>query len=98
VDALTLGIPVVVLPLGADQPDNADRCEELGAGISLDAVSVAPDRIADAITTVLHDPSFADAARTLATEANDQPLIQDQAELRNMLAPIARRPTNPISP
>ena len=47
VDALTLGIPVVALPLGADQPDNAERCEHLGAGIILDAVSVAPDRIAD---------------------------------------------------
>ena len=31
--ALSVGVPVVVIPMGADQPDNADRCVELGCGV-----------------------------------------------------------------
>ena len=89
VDALSLGIPVVALPLGADQPDNADRCQELGVGMTLDATAAGPDRIAHATTTVLHDQAFTDAATTLATEAQNQPLLEDQPELQRLLASSA---------
>ena len=65
-------------------------CESFGAGISLDAVSVAPDRIFEATSAVLHDPSFTDAASTLAGEANDQPLTKDQAKLQDLLAPVGQ--------
>ena len=88
-DALSLGIPVVALPLGADQPDNADRCQELGVGMTLDATAAGPDRIAHATTTVLHDQAFTDAATTLATEAQNQPLLEDQPELQRLLASSA---------
>ncbi|HZO48955.1 MAG TPA: nucleotide disphospho-sugar-binding domain-containing protein [Gaiellaceae bacterium] len=33
--AFTCGVPLVVIPLGRDQPGNAARVEELGAGLSL---------------------------------------------------------------
>ena len=48
VDALSLGIPVVVLPMGADQVDNADRCEALGTNIALDPLTATLTEIADA--------------------------------------------------
>jgi len=89
VDAMSLGIPLVALPLGADQPDNADRCQELGTGITLDAISATPDLIADVTTTVLHDQAFTEAARTLAVEAQNQPLLEDQPELQHLLASAA---------
>ena len=50
--ALSLGVPVVVLPMGADQPDNADRCEELGVGIVLDALTAEPATISAAVRAV----------------------------------------------
>ena len=34
--ALTAGVPLVLLPLSADQPINARRVAELGAGLALD--------------------------------------------------------------
>ena len=38
VGALAHGLPMVLLPLGADQPQNARRCAELGVARVLDAV------------------------------------------------------------
>jgi MGT family glycosyltransferase len=73
VAALSLGVPVVVLPMGADQPDNADRCEELGVGASLDPVTADAAEIARAVAAVLGDPGVRDAASRLADEAAAQP-------------------------
>lgn len=90
VAALSLGIPVVVLPLGADQPDNADRCEELGVGLALDPLDATPDDIAGATIAVLHDARFAQAASALAAEAGTQRDLEDQPELQNLLAATTR--------
>jgi UDP:flavonoid glycosyltransferase YjiC (YdhE family) len=89
VDALSLGIPVVVLPMGADQPDNADRCEALGAGIALDALAVTPTEIAEATWAILRDNAFAEAAAVLSAEARTQPELIDVPELRQLLASSA---------
>jgi UDP:flavonoid glycosyltransferase YjiC (YdhE family) len=71
--ALSVGVPVVVLPMGADQPDNADRCAELGVGIVLDATTAQPRDIAAAVTAVSSDESYRRAAAVLAAEAARQP-------------------------
>ena len=83
--ALSLGVPVVVLPMGADQPDNADRCEALGVGLVLDATSADPGTIAGAVETVARDERFARAAAALADEAAAQPAPATIAELRTIL-------------
>jgi UDP:flavonoid glycosyltransferase YjiC (YdhE family) len=66
--ALTHGLPLVVLPLGADQPLNADRCHASGAGCVVDAVTADPALIAGAISGVLADPSYRTAAQRLQAE------------------------------
>ncbi|HUO12473.1 MAG TPA: glycosyltransferase [Caulobacteraceae bacterium] len=61
---LMAGVPVVALPLGRDQPDNAQRIAERGAGVRL--LPDAPaDEIASALTTVLSDPRYRQAAKQL---------------------------------
>ncbi len=73
VSSLAVGLPQVVLPMGADQPDNADRCEDLGVGITLDAVTASPDDIAEAVTAVLDVPGYRLNARRIAEEARHLP-------------------------
>jgi UDP:flavonoid glycosyltransferase YjiC (YdhE family) len=87
--ALSLGVPVVVLPLGADQPDNADRCAALDAGVVLDPLVADPMSIAAAMTTVIDDARYARAAGRLAAEAAGQPRPEELVELRALLEPTA---------
>ncbi|WP_238014513.1 glycosyltransferase [Dactylosporangium sp. AC04546] len=66
--ALAHGLPMVLLPMGADQPANAVRCAELGVGVALDALDTTPEQARDALATVLTDPSYRAAATRLQQE------------------------------
>jgi UDP:flavonoid glycosyltransferase YjiC (YdhE family) len=61
---LMAGVPLVCMPLGRDQPDNAARVTERGAGLRLHPEATA-EEIASALRRVLYDPSYRQAARAL---------------------------------
>ncbi|QEN85836.1 glycosyltransferase [Labrys sp. KNU-23] len=58
------GVPLVILPMGRDQNDNAARVDYHGAGLRLDP-SVPPEVLAEAVRHVLSEPSFAERALAL---------------------------------
>ena len=66
--ALAHGIPLVLLPMGADQPLNADRCAALGVGRVLDVIAATPDDVRDAVSAVLSEPSYRAAAERIGDE------------------------------
>jgi UDP:flavonoid glycosyltransferase YjiC (YdhE family) len=66
--ALAHGLPSVLLPMGADQPQNAARCEQLGVARVLDAVRASAETIGAAVSDVLEDPRYAGATRLIAEE------------------------------
>jgi MGT family glycosyltransferase len=63
--ALAHGLPLVCLPIGRDQPDNAARVKWHRAGLRLSPKS-SPAVIRAAVERVLRDPAFAASARRLA--------------------------------
>ncbi len=63
--ALAHGVPLVCLPLLADQPDNAARVVALGAGVRLSADS-SPKQIRQAIQRVVTEAHFREGARRFA--------------------------------
>jgi len=69
--ALAHGLPLVCLPIGRDQPDNAARVEWHGAGLRLSPKS-SPAVIRAAVERVLRDPAFAASARRLASAFVDE--------------------------
>jgi UDP:flavonoid glycosyltransferase YjiC (YdhE family) len=69
--ALAHGLPLVCLPIGRDQPDNAARVEWHGAGRRLSPNS-SPAAIRTAIESVLGEPSYAASARRLARAFTDE--------------------------
>ena len=66
--ALAHGIPLVLLPEGADQFDNADRVEAAGAAVVLRPGEVTADSVGAALERVLGETAFAEAARTVAAD------------------------------
>jgi MGT family glycosyltransferase len=80
--ALIAGVPLVVVPLGRDQPDNAARVVHAGAGIRLrKKASVSALRAAAA--QVIEDPRYRAAARRMATRLaaeRDDNLAVDELE------------------
>ena len=63
--ALSHGIPLLCIPLGADQPDNAQRCVDAGAGLRLDRRLLTTARLTRAIRTLLSQDSFSRQARKM---------------------------------
>jgi UDP:flavonoid glycosyltransferase YjiC (YdhE family) len=73
---------VVALPLFADQPYNARRVAEIGAGIALEEIAGARD----AVRTVLEDGSYAERAAAVAADVRALPTVDVAAELLRELA------------
>lgn len=71
--ALAQGLPMVLLPIGADQPLNARRCAALGVARVLDALTATADSVAAAVTAVLSDRSYRRNAERLRDEIASLP-------------------------
>lgn len=63
--SLSHGVPLVVLPMGRDQNDNAARVDYHGAGLRLDP-SAPSQMIGEAVRRALSEPGFAERAMALA--------------------------------
>jgi MGT family glycosyltransferase len=74
--ALRLGVPLLCVPLVADQPDNAARIVARGAGLLLRPDASTAD-VRSALTRLLVEPSFRESARKLG-----ETMIGDRAERR----------------
>jgi UDP:flavonoid glycosyltransferase YjiC (YdhE family) len=66
--ALAHGLPLLLVPLGADQPQMARRCVELGCGVSLDAMAAAAS-CAAAARRILEEAGPSDAGSPRARAA-----------------------------
>jgi UDP:flavonoid glycosyltransferase YjiC (YdhE family) len=71
--AAAAATPQVLLPLAADQPDNAEACVRAGIGLELAASDVTEEAVAAAADTVLSDPSFRVRAAAVAAEIRAMP-------------------------
>ena len=68
IDALAAGTPMVMLPITNDQPAVAKRVELAGAGIRVPLRRLRPDRLRDAVRTVLEDPRYRARAEAIRDE------------------------------
>jgi glycosyltransferase len=67
--ALAAGVPQVVVPLFAsDQRLNAERVDDVGAGVGLFGGASDLGRLAEAVEQVLAGDGYRDVARGLAAE------------------------------
>ncbi|WP_054534460.1 glycosyltransferase [Herpetosiphon geysericola] len=75
VGALSHGLPVIIIPLGADQPDHAQRCAELGVGIALDSQQLTPLVIQQTLRELIQNPCYRAKAQALQATMEAYPPI-----------------------
>ena len=91
IGALSHGVPMALIPMGADQPHNAARCQELGVAQVLNAIESTPETIRSEVTEVLANPLYRKNAELLRDEIAALPGPDYALELLERLA-VERRP------
>jgi UDP:flavonoid glycosyltransferase YjiC (YdhE family) len=78
--ALAHGLPLVLVPQGADQFDNAALCERAGVAAVVPPEEASAGTIRAALERVLEEPSYGDAALRLAADIAAMPPAEEVAE------------------
>ncbi|XP_057358267.1 UDP-glucuronosyltransferase 2B31-like isoform X2 [Manis pentadactyla] len=73
-EAIYHGIPMVGIPLFADQPDNIARLEIKGAAVRLDLGTLSSTDLLSALKRVINDPLHKENAMRLSRIHHDQPM------------------------
>jgi len=85
-DALTYGLPMVIIPVSGDQYVNSRRCEELGLARAIAPEARTPEAIREATRAVLDEPSYRQAAERMRHEMLALPGIEQAVVLLEQLA------------
>ena len=88
-EALTAAVPMVVIPITADQPYSAERCAALGVARAIGADERAAGAIREAVRGVLGDPSYRANARNVQAQMTALP---GPAHMVGLLEALARQP------
>ena len=75
--ALASGVPLLLLPQGADQYANAERIVTAGAGLQLLKEDLTVDAIRDTLRAVLDDAGYRRSAEHIQTEIHHMPDARD---------------------
>ncbi|MEO5941613.1 MAG: glycosyltransferase, partial [Candidatus Limnocylindrales bacterium] len=71
--ALAAGVPSALVPIAADQHDNADAVARAGAGLILDSADLTAASVAATVRTLLDDPVWAVRSRAVGAEIAAMP-------------------------
>ncbi|XP_072024405.1 UDP-glucuronosyltransferase 2C1-like isoform X3 [Amphiura filiformis] len=72
-EAVYHGVPMVAVPLFGDQYDNAQRLVSRGMAVKVDISTLTSDELAQAIRTVIKDPSYKNNATRISAIFRDSP-------------------------
>ena len=78
--ALSHGVPLALIPRGADQPANAARCEALGVGRIIGTPEITGEEARVAVRAMLADPTFRRNAETIRDEIATLPGVEAALE------------------
>lgn len=70
--ALRAGQPMLVVPFGQDQPDNARRCVRLGVGRTLSRSGFTVHRVVSELSELLNNPAYREQAAKVGQRVRDE--------------------------
>ena len=83
--ALAFGLPLLIVPQGADHFYNAERVVAAGAGVQLMPDCLTADSARDAVRMLLHDDTFEGAAHRIKNELEAMPDPEQAVETLEQL-------------
>ncbi len=93
--ALSHGVPLALIPRGADQPANATRCEALGVGRIIGTPEITGAEARQAVEAMLADPAYRGRAERIRDDIATLPgvdqaltLIERVATERNLIPAV----------
>jgi MGT family glycosyltransferase len=92
--ALDRGLPMVNVPIGMDQLENAARCTALGLGVTVEASALGVDGIRAAVREVLADSAYRERAQRMQRDMHALPGPDEVVALLERLA-AEKRPYAP---
>jgi UDP:flavonoid glycosyltransferase YjiC (YdhE family) len=95
--ALDRGLPMVNIPIAADQPWNARRCAQARVGLTVDPEERTPEAIRTAARTVLSDPIYRQDAQRMRAAIRVLPGPETAVTLLERLA-VENYPSTPYDP
>jgi len=75
--ALAHGLPLLVIPQGADQWSNADKVVTAGAGLQLLREELSVEAVRECVASLLGEPSYRQAASNIEAEIRAMPSAAD---------------------
>jgi UDP:flavonoid glycosyltransferase YjiC (YdhE family) len=75
-EAMSRGVPMVVIPLASDQYYSAERCAALGLARVVPPDDRTPERVRHELHALLHDPGAAARAETMAADIAALPPLE----------------------
>jgi UDP:flavonoid glycosyltransferase YjiC (YdhE family) len=94
--AMAAGVPQLLMPMGYDQPDNADRIKKLGIGDSLPPKHFTGEAAAAKLRELISSEKTAAACRSVADKFRtvESPLIQTARRIEEITPPSPPAPAS----
>uniref|UniRef100_A0A3B4TJC1 UDP-glucuronosyltransferase n=1 Tax=Seriola dumerili TaxID=41447 RepID=A0A3B4TJC1_SERDU len=73
-EGLCHAVPMVMMPMRADQHDNAERLANKGAGVVVDIFSITTESLLQGLNEVLHDVRYKEDVQKLSALHKDRPV------------------------
>jgi UDP:flavonoid glycosyltransferase YjiC (YdhE family) len=80
-EALSAGVPMLVIPIASDQHFSADRCEAIGVGRVVRPHERTPEQINRQALAILRDPAYRLRAEALSHEMGTLPPLEHAVSL-----------------
>ena len=85
-ESFAAAVPILCIPLSAEQPFNAANAERIGAAVVLTRTTASPENVREAVCHLLQEPSFKENSERVKAELESLPGVDEAVPLIEYVA------------